>query len=413
MRAELLAIGSELTRGHTVNTNAAYLASQLNALGIECGRQTTLPDDQPAIVQGLREAVNRSRLIITTGGLGPTLDDVTVEALARATGRRLVHVASVDRHIRRFYRAHRRRLDRLALRQADVPEGAIPLPNPLGTAPGLWLALEGNRLIVSLPGVPRELRVIMERSVIPRLKRLADRRTILSRTIRTVGLVELEVQAALRRLGVPLCVEVGLYPQLRAVDLRLTVSGIPPRRAWSLLNRLERQLRRRLGRAVYGVDDQTLEAAVGEAMVRRGKTLAVAESCTGGLVSDRITDVPGSSRYVLLSVVPYHNRMKQELLGVSSTCLKRSGAVSAPVARAMAQGVRRTAGADVGLAITGIAGPTGGTSRKPVGLVYLALADAHRSAVKRCQFYGDRLSIKYQSCQMALDWLRRWVLKDR
>jgi len=425
MHAELLAIGSELTQGHTVNTNAAYLARRLGELGIAVTRQVVVADDRTAIVESLRAALDHSDLVITTGGLGPTFDDLTVEAIADATNRPLATRPEVARAIRTFYRRHRRRLNRLALRQACLPVGALALPNPVGTAPGVWLPLDlpaprlgvqraarqaGGALLVALPGVPREMQAIMEDSVLPRLRRRTGRPFIASRTIRTVGLVELQIQAVLRQLSIPAFVQVGLYPHLGAVDVRLTATGTPQQRALRTLNRLERALRRRLGSAVYGLDEQMLEGVVGEALARQHKTLAVAESCTGGLVSDRITNVPGSSRYFLLSVVVYGNRMKETLLGVASSLLARHGAVSAPVAAAMAQGVRKQADSAIGLAITGIAGPTGATPNKPVGLVYLALADRRRNAVKRCHFRGDRVAIKYQASQAALDGLRRWVL---
>ena len=409
MDAELLAIGSELTSGHTVNTNAQYLARRLQELGIACVRQVTVADDPLLIMQAVREALRRSRLLLLTGGLGPTLDDITLAAVSQATGRRLVFVPSVARHIRAFCRKRRRRLTRLALRQAYLPAGATALPNPVGTAPGVWLPLEGT-LLVALPGVPQEMRAIMERRVVPRLRRWTGRVPILSRTLRTIGLVELQIQTALRRLAIPDVVSVGLYPNLMAVDVRLTVSGASPQRARRILDRVERALRARLGPAVYGVDAQTLEGLVGETLVRRRETLAIAESCTGGLVSDRITDVPGSSRYLLMTIVAYHNRAKQDLLGVRARALARDGAVSGPVARAMALGVRTRAGADVGLAITGIAGPTGGTHTKLVGLVYLAVSDARGTTVKRCLFHGERLAIKAQAAQLALDLLRRRLI---
>jgi nicotinamide-nucleotide amidase len=254
------------------------------------------------------------------------------------------------------------------------------------------------------------MQAIMEVSVLPRLRQQARGPAILSRTVRTVALVELQIQAVLRQLSIPAFVQVGLYPHLGAVDVRLTATGTSPQRALRTLNRLERALRRRLGSAVYGMDEQTLEGVVGEALARQHKTLAVAESCTGGLVSDRITNVPGSSRYFLLSVVVYGNRMKETLLGVAPSLLARHGAVSAPVAKAMAQGVRKQADSAIGLAITGIAGPAGATPNKPVGLVYLALADGRGTVGRRCQFHGDRLAIKFQASQAALDLVRRRVL---
>lgn len=407
MRAAILSIGSELTSGQTVNTNAAYLAQHLQAAGIPCARHLTVPDDHAAIVDAVRDTLaSRHELILLTGGLGPTFDDVTAAALAQATDRPLRFVPTAAARVRHFYRQHHRRLNRLALRQAFLPEGAQTLPNPAGTAPGIWLDL-GATIIIALPGVPREMRAIVEALVLPRLRRLAGRVPIATRTLRTIGLVELQIQEALRTIRIPASLEVGLYPNLMAVDVRLTVTGQPLKRAHASLNRVKRALRARLGDAVYGQNGQTLEEAIGQGLARKRLTLAVAESCTGGLVSDRLTNVPGSSRYLLLSVVAYHNRAKQDLLGVPHALLKRYGAVSAQAAKAMAQGVRRCAGSDVGLSVTGIAGPTGATPAKPVGLVYMALADGARTVVERHIFHGDRLAVKSQAAQLALNLLRR------
>ena len=408
MQAILISIGSELTSGRTVNTNAAFLARRLQSVGIPCRHHLAVPDDRHLIVEAIRTARQQAELVIVTGGLGPTFDDITAEAIAEAAGRPLAFSAPAAARVRRFYRQHRRRVHQLALRQAAIPRGATALPNPVGTAPGIWLPLE-DALLVALPGVPREMEAIVEGSVLPRLRR-TPRAAISSKTVRTIGVVELQIQEAIRTITIPSGLEVGLYPNLMAVDVSLTMTGHPPRKAQQQLDRLERALRRRLGEAVYGRDDQTLEDVVSEMLMRRRLTLAVAESCTGGLVADRLTNVPGSSRYLIMSVVAYHNRVKQELLGVSPSALTRYGAVSSQVAAAMAQGARRRAGTDVGLAITGIAGPTGATSSKPVGLVYMALADRRRTRVKRFHFHGDRRAVKEQAAQMALDWLRRWAL---
>jgi nicotinamide-nucleotide amidase len=412
MNAELLAIGSELTSGSTVNTNAAYLARRLAELGIRCRRQVTVGDEREELRRVLRESLQRCDLLIATGGLGPTFDDVTAAALAEAAGRPLAYEPSAAATVRRFYRRRHRHLQRAALRQAYVPQGALALPNPIGTAPGIWLALP-RPLVIALPGVPGEMRAIMERSVVPRLKRLKGREAIVSRTLRTVGLVELSIQAILRTMRIPDGIEVGLYPNLRAVDIRLTARASSARAASARLAGLERALGRRLGSAVYGAGEETLEAAVGAALRARRKTLAVAESCTGGLLSDRITSVPGSSRYFLAAVVAYHNDIKRGCLGVSKWTLDHYGAVSVQAAGQMAQGVRYLTGADVGLSVTGIAGPDGGTARKPVGLVCLGLSDERRALTRRCQFFGDRAAIKQQAAQTALDWLRRYVLNDK
>ncbi len=406
MHAELIAIGSELTSGHTVNTNAASLARWLGDLGIPCARVVAVSDEPAAIQRVVQESIGRAPLIIITGGLGPTFDDVTMATLAQTTGRPFVFNPQVACAIRAFCRRHQRRATTLALRQAYVPQGAATIPNPLGTAPGVWLRLP-RCLVIALPGVPREMSAMMTHSVLPRLRRLVGSATpFQSRTIRTVGLVELDIQRILQRLKVPAIIEVGLYPHLQAVDVRLTGHGPDAR---SHLARLERNLRGQLGEAVYGFADQTLETVVGAALVRRRQTLALAESCTGGVIADRLPDVPGSSRYLLVGIIAYHNRAKELLLGVPRPTLLREGAVSASVARAMANGVRRRSGADIGMAVTGIAGPTGGSARKPVGLVYIAIADSRRVEARAFRFHGDRVGIKQQTAQRALHWLWRWV----
>ncbi|MBI4003535.1 MAG: competence/damage-inducible protein A [Candidatus Omnitrophica bacterium] len=410
MRVELLTIGSELMSGAAVNTNAAYLARRLAELGLPCQRCVAVSDERESLLTALHEGLNRSDLLITTGGLGPTFDDLTMETIAEATGRSLRYCAAAAATIRRFYSRRHRTLQRAALRQALIPSGGDALPNPLGTAPGLWLK-RPTGLLIALPGVPREMQAIMECSVLPRLRRLPGLDVIETRTLRTIGVVELKIQSCLERLPIPTHVQIGLYPSLRAVDIRLTATGASRRAATAALRRIETGLRRALGRAVYGADGDSLEGAVGQLLVRRRQTLAVAESCTGGLVSDRITNVPGSSRYLRGSVVAYHNDIKRGLLGVPAAMLARDGAVSVPVARAMAQGVRRMAGSDVGLAVTGIAGPTGATAKKPVGLIFLGLADRRGVASLRCQFFGDRVSVKMQAAQTALDFLRRRLLQ--
>lgn len=406
MDAELLTIGSELTSGATINTNAASLARRLAAVGIRCRRQTAVGDERTTLHQAVTESLGRTDLLITTGGLGPTFDDVTMAVLAEATHRPLRLDPAVAASIRRFYTRRHRALQRAALRQAWLPTGGIALPNALGTAPGLWLPL-ASQVVIALPGVPSEMRAILDHDVLPRLKRWNRTAAIESCLIRTAGIVELSIEAILRTLRIPPAVEVGLYPSLRMVDVRLTAAAPSARQARAALARLIRPLRRRLGPAVYGMDEQTLEGAVGRLLVQRRATLAVAESCTGGSACDRLTSVAGSSRYFRGGIIAYDNAVKTRQLAVPEPMLRRYGAVSAPVARAMAEGVRRRLGATIGMALTGIAGPSGGTPAKPVGLVYLALAQEQRTVVQRCRFFGDRASIKGQAAQTALDWLRR------
>ncbi len=405
MHAELLTIGSELLSGATVNTNASDLARRLAEAGLPCRRQIAVSDERPRILAALQDSLRRCDILLVTGGLGPTFDDCTMEAIAAATGRPLVYHPPIAACIRRFYRRHHRQLQRAALRQAYLPQGGVALANPIGTAPGLWLALP-RQLVIALPGVPREMRAMMVRSVLPRLRRRPGAATIATRTLRTSGIVELAIETLLHRLRLPAELQIGLYPHLRLVDVRLTAVTRSAAASRRLLRHAERRLRRGLGAHVYGVDGDTLAGTVGARLLKHRTTLAVAESCTGGLVMDQLTNVSGSSRYLRGGVVAYHNALKQGLLGVPDAVLQRFGAVSASTAKAMAAGVRRAAGAGLGLSITGIAGPTGGRATKPVGLVYLGLADGRRTHTQRHQFFGDREAIKAQAAQAALDWLR-------
>lgn len=406
-RAELLSIGSELTSGTTVNTNVAYLAQQLEALGLTCQQHTTVGDEPQALAAALQAALGRCDLLVTTGGLGPTFDDITIATLADVAARPLRRDPATERAIRRFYTRRHRQLQQAALRQALVPAGALALPNPLGTAPGLWFPLP-HPIVVTLPGVPSEMRAIFEHSVRPRLRRLPGRMAVASCTLRTAGIVELSIEQHLKRLGVPPGVQVGLYPHLRTVDVRFTSRGAQARHVRAAAAALQR----RLGQAVYGEADELMEGVIGQLLRQRRLTVAVAESCTGGLVSDRLTNVPGSSSYFRGSIVAYHNDVKRRQLGVSPSLLQHHGAVSAAVARAMAAGARHATAASIGVGVTGIAGPTGHTPTKPVGLVYLSVTDGRQHRTERCRFFGDRLSIKAQAAQTALDLLRRFLLQN-
>jgi len=426
MDAEILTIGSELLSGATVNTNAAYLAERMGRLGIACRRQTAVPDGRDPIVQAVREALGRCDLLLLTGGLGPTFDDLTMAAVAEAVRRPLRRNPAAAARVRRFYRLYRRTRQRMhhgpavgrgtegaALRQADLPSGAQALPNPLGSAPGMWLPLRSPRsagsprgpLLIALPGVPDEMRLIMERSVLPRLGRIAAARRARSRTLRTIGVVELDIERVLRRLRVPRELEIGLYPHLHAVDVRITAAG--PAARGRTVRLVERRLRTALGKAVYGTDADTLAGVVGAALAARQRTVAVAESCTGGMIAASLTDVPGSSAYVLGGIVAYADRVKSDLLGVPRAVLARHGAISAATARSMARQVRAMMGADYGMSATGIAGPSGGRPNKPVGLVYVGLSDAHRTRARAYRFSGGRARIRALAVQAALDWLRR------
>ena len=407
MRAELLTIGSELLSGATVNTNAAYLAKALSRIGIRLSRQVAVADAAEPLEEALRDALRRSELVITTGGLGPTFDDVTVETIAAATNRPLVTNAEAAAHVRRSYKARHRRLQHAALRQARLPSGAQPVTNALGSAPGVWLKLP-NTLLIALPGVPGEMRQMLDRVVLPRLRRLPGRAAIASATIRTIGIVELRIEQRLKRLTRSPDLQIGLYPNLRLVDVQLTATAPTARQAEQTVRQADQTVRRALGAFVYGGEEDTLEGVIGALCLARKATIALAESCTGGLIAARLTNVPGSSRYFTGGIIAYHNRVKRDLLGVPEALLRKHGAVSFQVAKAMAQGcVCRSAHGSIGLSVTGIAGPSGGSAKKPVGLVYIGIADRRGSRAIEYRFHGDRATIRAHTVHAALDLLRR------
>jgi len=429
MNAEVIAIGTELLLGFVVNTDTAYLGRVLAGLGISCYRQVTVGDNPGRLAEAIRTALGRADLVITCGGLGPTVDDVTLETIGRATGRRLILNRSILRGIEVRFKHLGIRMPASNRRQALLPEGAVPFPNKVGTAPGFILALRQaqrerrsssvrgepveprTQWLVALPGPPAELVPMVERHLIPRLRKLSGGTVLLSRTLKLTGATESEVDAKVRGLlALKWAVTVGIYAHPGQVDLRITARGKSEREAQRRIAGVERRIRARVGRLLYGADEETLEAAAG-ALLRKGRfTLALAESCTGGLVAERITRVPGSSIYFLGGVVSYSNEMKGIALSVPPLLLRRHGAVSPQAAGAMAEGIRHLAGSDFGLAITGIAGPTGGTKQKPVGLVYIALSRSGKTQVTRSLFTGDRATVRFKASQSALNLLRLHLL---
>jgi len=408
--AEIVGIGTELLQGGLEDTNGRFLAEALHGISIEVVYRTTVGDDRQRIREVLRQALDRAAVVVATGGLGPTEDDRTLGALADVTGRPLIlHGETLKRIEERFAR-RRVVMPESVRRQAMVPEGVLVLPNRHGTAPGLvWQ--EDRRLLVVLPGPPREMRPLFNEQVLPILLRRTGRgRRIRTRTIKVCGLLESQVEERIIDLLRADPGTVGLLARLGEIHARVTVSG-PAGRVVSQLDAWERKLRDRLGDAVFGVDDERLEEVVGRLLRLQGKTVAVAESCTGGLIVHRITNVPGSSEYFERGIVAYSNRAKEELLQVPSSLIEQHGAVSPEAACAMAAGVRRLARADLGLGVTGIAGPGGGSEAKPVGLTYIALADPQGEEWCEHRFRFAREENKLWGSQMALEMLRRSLLK--
>jgi nicotinamide-nucleotide amidase len=411
-KAEIIAVGTELLTPYFRDTNSVFLIGRLEDRGIPVAFRTIVGDDRDDLLGCLRTALKRSRLVVVTGGLGPTEDDRTREVAAEALGRRLVFDAAIQKAIRdRFRGRSPGRMPASNRKQCFVIKGAEVLGNPNGTAPGLWIET-GSRRLVLLPGPPRELEPMFDASVAPKLAGFGAGFTV-RRVLRVTGLPESRMEDLLKNVYPKIPAGVGVTTLACPGDLqvRLTVSGMVDRaRAERTVDRSAALVRRKLGNFVYSSAGETLEEVVGGLLRSRGRTVACAESCTGGLLSHRLTDVPGSSAYFLEGVVAYGNRAKSRRLGVTSALIGANGAVSVSVAEAMAIAVRARARADYGLAVTGIAGPGGGSVEKPVGLVFTALIWNGGAVVERNLFRGMRETIKFQSSQKALDMLRRRLL---
>jgi len=407
MNAEIISIGTELLLGHIVNTNAAYLSRKLSELGVDIYYQTTVGDNPQRLTHTIRKALVRSDIVILTGGLGPTVDDITIEAVAGLVGKPLVLNKVILADIKNHFKARGIAMPAGNERQAHIPEEAKWLRNKVGTAPGVIIEYHG-KVIICLPGPPRELHPIFESGVVPYLKkRYASGWVFRTRTIKTTGLPESRVNIIVKDLlKLPPPTTVGIYAKLGQVELTIMAKAKTKRAAQVQIAKIEKRIYSRLKDYIFGYDDDTLEGAVGRRLIEKRKTIVVAESCTGGLVSSRLTDVSGSSKYFIRGAVPYSNEVKVKYVGVSAGTLKKYGAVSRQVAMEMARGIRSLMGVNIGLAVTGIAGPTGGTNKKPVGLVYIALITDTKRAVKEFRFAGSRADIKWQASQAALNMIR-------
>lgn len=413
MNIQLINTGSELMLGRVLNTHQQWICRQLADHGYVVTRQVAVDDSATAIQQAVREALAEAQLVIVTGGLGPTSDDRTRDLLAELLGLSLREDESIVQHIGQFFTARGRRMPPRTRVQAQVPEGATVLMNAHGTAPGLVLEAPGGRLLVMLPGPPRELRPMFVDRVLPILeKRFPLDSEFVCRTLRTTGLgeslVEERIAAALSSL-VQAGLEIGYCARVGEVDVRFTARGP---RARELVADAERITRERLGELVFGVDDEILEAVLVRLLTERKQTVALAESCTGGFIAHRITNVPGASAVFLAGLVTYSNEAKQNLLGVHAQTLATHGAVSEATVREMAEGARERTGADHALAVTGIAGPDGGTTEKPVGTVWIGLATAKGTQAVRKLNPVDRETFKYVTSQQAMELLRREVLGE-
>jgi nicotinamide-nucleotide amidase len=413
LRVEIVTIGDELLLGFTVDTNAAHLARQLAALGVSIVRRATVGDDASEIAEAVHAAIERTGAVITTGGLGPTSDDLTKQSIASLFGRGMrLDEEHLEWMRQRWQQRFNRPLPETNLKQAMLPEGARKLVNRHGSAPGIWLEDDRGRWVAMLPGVPREMRGMLADTLIPLLReRLGAQPSVVrSLTIRTTGVAESLLADWIEPLSESLGeVSLAYLPSPDGVDLRLTMRGAHPDVADEVLQRAAEKLRERIGRAVYGSDDIDLAEVVLAECRLRGLTIAVAESCTGGLLGARLTAVPGSSDIVLGGVIAYHNAVKHDLLDVDEADLRDHGAVSETVVRQMASGARARTDAAIGIGITGIAGPAGGTPEKPVGTVWIAADVTGESRSRLLKLWGDRDEIRRRSAQASLDLVRQML----
>jgi len=404
MRVELINTGSELLLGFTVNSHLNYIARKLFGIGRRLNRQTTVGDDRAEMRAVVAEALQRSDVIIITGGLGPTADDFTRNVVAELLGRKLAHDEAVAAHIGERMRKRGIKLPDSIYVQALVPEGAQVLLNANGTAPGLAIEHE-SKLVLLLPGPPRELEPMFENQVLPLLhKRVGAQARPDCHVFEVVGLAESLVEEKVAPVLADLAgIELGYCARMGEVEVRI-LSNLK-----SVADEAERRIRTALGDHIFGMGEDRLEGVVVGKLIAARKTIAVAESCTGGLIANRITNVSGSSEVFINGLVAYSNESKVRLLGVSEATLERHGAVSEEVAREMAEGVRARSKTDLALSTTGIAGPAGGTPEKPVGLVYIGFATSKETVVQRHMFLFDRETFKFFASQIALD-LVRWEL---
>jgi nicotinamide-nucleotide amidase len=410
MKAEIIAVGSELLTPDNIDTNSLYLTHRLNEAGCQVHLKTVVGDEREDIAGVLRAALKRSDLTILSGGLGPTEDDLTRPAVASVLERSVSTDNGILETLRQRFAARGFRMTKINERQAEVIFGAEVLDNPLGTAPGMWIEEKG-RYIVLLPGPPRELQTMFEEKVLPKVRQLSGGTRLLYRSFHITGMTESELDSQIAPIYTA-------YPLVRTTVLAGTKHIAVRLYRWagaeediSDLDELVGRIQARLGDAIFTTRGESMEEVVGRQLRESGRTLAVAESCTAGMLGMQVTRVPGSSDYFMGGIICYSNEAKMELCAVPAELLQKYGAVSAEVAEALARGVRNSLRSSIGLSITGIAGPGGGSPEKPVGLVYVALSDGEHTESRHRIMPGDRESIRERSTYLALSWLRRFLLR--
>lgn len=410
LKAEIIAIGSELLTPHRVDTNSLWLTERLNSVGISVHLKTVVGDDEARMEDTAREALKRSDVIIATGGLGPTEDDVTRKVFARVTGRQLMLDYDILAHIRERLTSRGYQMTPNNERQALFPRGAIVLPNPNGTAPGIKMEQEG-KLIVLLPGPPRENQPMFDDYVMPDLEKMSRGVRIAKRLLKVTGVGESQLDDKIAPIyGEYTNPTTTILFTDSEIEIHLSATAESVARAEEIVEELTGKLKEAIGINLYSTSGETLEQVLGDGLRLKQYTIALAESCTGGLVAERITRVSGSSDYFAGGIVSYTNEMKSRLLGVPEEMIEQHGAVSGEVAEAMARGIKERAGATIGVSVTGIAGPGGGTQAVPVGTVYIGLADDVTTTNRRLILGGDRHLIRWRASTAALEMVRRRYL---
>ncbi len=411
MNAEIITIGDEILSGHTVNTNASFISARLSEIDIAVTRVITVGDEPATIAEAITRAMERADVVITTGGLGPTHDDITRDAVVDAFDRPLELNAKALDTLKQFFAVRGRELTKINEEQAMLPRGAEGVPNPVGTAPGIHLVVDG-RHFYALPGVPAEMRAMITESIIPFLKTLTVPKTAYG-TLYTTGVPESNLYEIVRPvLDQFPSVKVAFLPGYTGVKIRGSAALDSLEQSRSVVDDWKMGIRAALGKTVYSETDDAIEISIGELLKGKNATLALAESCTGGMIAARITDVPGSSEYFVRGYVTYSNKSKIELLGVAPAAIEKDGAVSATVAGQMAEGAKTRAQTDYAISATGIAGPGGGTETKPVGLIFIAVAGGGETVCRKLQLGTERSINRQRATQAALNLLRERLLGE-
>ncbi len=412
MKAFIITIGDEILIGQTLNTNAAYIGEKLTNANISVIGSSVIPDDKELVVSEFDRVTKLSDIVLVTGGLGPTHDDVTRDAIVNFFGTELVIDNEVLNDIKKFFEIRKRELTKTNEDQALIPKIAVAIRNPRGTAPGFWIEQKGQ-IFISVPGVPYEMKGMMQEFIMPKLSEIMGKKenVLLIKNLLTTGIPESTLFDRLGNIEELLAgAKLAFLPSQYGVKMRITVEDITSESAQNRLDEIEQKIRASVGRYIFGKNDELLEMVVAKLLIDRGLKLSTAESCTGGLIANRLTNVSGSSQYFERGIVAYTNAAKVELLHVDEDSILKNGAVSLEVARQMAEGVKSISGSDIGLAVTGIMGPTGGSAAKPVGTVFIGICDDKICTAKEFHFGDDRLLNKDRTSQAAIEMLRRNLL---